>query len=283
MIKTLHRILLAVTAVLITLVAAAALTAPPTSAEPTGSPGSTVTTQTPTSATPSTTTPAESTTSETTPAPSSTTPSTTPPEAGMGTVTVQAIDLKTNIPVSGVGVDLTSGDVVKTVNTSASVEMPAGVVSATISAIPDGYDFDWSWIDPSSVNLPAGGTVSFVVSLGREGQVGAVSITKRDTVTGALLPGARYRVTASHSDQSVILSTSPSGTGSVQLAPGGYTIQEVGAPAGYLLDSTVRFVDVNPSQTRYLELYDSPIEHPVFVRDPNGRVPLTSIPTGRTH
>ncbi|MCF8569814.1 hypothetical protein L5G32_05995 [Gordonia sp. HY002] len=281
MIRTLHRILLAVAAVVIALVAAAALTSPPTSAEP------------------DTTTPAESTTSETTPAPPTTTPpttktpsttspstppsSTTPSEAGLGTVTVQAIDLKTNIPVSGVGVDLTSGDVVKTVNTSASVEMPAGVVSATITAIPDGYDFDRSWIDPSSVNLPVGGTVSFVVSLGREGQVGAVSITKRDAVTGALLPGARYRISTAHSDQSLILSTSPSGTGAVHLAPGGYTIQEVGAPAGYLLDSTVRFVAVNPSQTRHLELYDSPIEQPVIVRDPNGRVPLTSIPTGRTH
>ncbi|MCF8608044.1 hypothetical protein L5I01_32285 [Gordonia sp. HY442] len=201
----------------------------------------------------------------------------------MGTVIVRAVDLQTNTPMSGVGVTLAADDIVKTVNTPASAEMPAGVVSATITAIPDGYDFDRSWIDPSSANLPAGGSALLVVSLAREGQVGAVSITKRDAVTGALLPGARYRVTASHSDQSVILSTSPSGTGSVQLAPGGYTIQEVGAPAGYLLDSTVRFVDVYPSQTRYLELYDSPIEQPVIVRDPHGRVPLTSIPTGRTH
>ncbi|MCF8610643.1 prealbumin-like fold domain-containing protein [Gordonia sp. HY285] len=194
---------------------------------------------------------------------------------------MQAIDLKTHIPVSGVRVELRSGGVVKTVATLATVDMPAGVVSAHITAIPDGYNR--AWVDPSSADLAVGASASFIVSLSREGQVGAVSITKRDKITGALLPGARYRVTAAHSDQSVVLVTGPSGTGSVQLAPGGYRIQEIGAPAGYVLDPTVRFVEVSPSQTRYLELYDSPIEQPVVIRNPSQREPLTSIPTGRTH
>ncbi|WOC14142.1 MSCRAMM family protein [Gordonia sp. MP11Mi] len=287
MIRSLNRILLAVATVLVALATAVAMAVPTASAEPTDSPGSTTattstaTTSTATTTAPDTTTP--STTPSTTP-PSTTTPpssTVTPPETGTGSVTVQAIDLKTHLPVSGVGVELRSGNVIKVVNTFASVDMPAGVVSAQVTAIPGGYQR--AWVDPSSANLVAGGSTSFLVSLVRKGQVGAVSITKRDKVTGALLAGASYRVTAVHSDQSVMLVTGPSGTGSVQLAPGGYNVQEVGAPAGYALDSTVRFVEVSPSQTRYLELYDSPIEQPVIIRDPSQREPLTSIPTGRTH
>ncbi|MCF8587945.1 MSCRAMM family protein [Gordonia liuliyuniae] len=286
MIRNLNRILVAVAAVLVALAAAVAMTVPPASAESTTSPGSTTaTTTTPPSSTvtPADTTPPSTTTSTPDPSTTTTPPSSTitPPEAGTGSVTVQAIDLKTHIPVSGVSVELRSGGVVKTLATLATVDMPAGVVSAHITAIPDGYNR--AWVDPSSADLAVGASTSFIVSLSREGQVGAVSITKRDKITGALLPGARYRVTAAHSDQSVVLVTGPSGTGSVQLAPGGYRIQEIGAPTGYVLDPTVRFVEVSPSQTRYLELYDSPIEQPVIIRNPSQREPLTSIPTGRTH
>ncbi|GAA4662200.1 hypothetical protein GCM10023197_15160 [Gordonia humi] len=192
-----------------------------------------------------------------------------------------AIDLKTHIPVTGVGVELRSGDAVEAVGSGSSVEMPAGTVVAHVTSIPAGYSR--AWVDPTSTTLTPGGTATFIVSLTRIGQVGAVSITKRDAITGALLPGARYRITASHSDQSVVLVTGASGTGSVQLAPGGYDVEEITAPADHLLDPTVRFVEVTPSQTRYLELYDSPIQPPVVVRDPGGRHPLTSIPTGRTH
>ena len=193
-----------------------------------------------------------------------------------------AFDQSTHAQVPGVTVQFRSGDVTTSISTpTTSVELPAGTVTAEVLAWPAEYSN--AWIDPTTASLPAGGSAAFVVTLNREGKVGAVSITKRDRVTGEPLAGASDRITAAHSNYSVILVTGPSGTGSVQLAPGGYNIEEIAAPTGYELDSTVRFVDVTSSQTRYLELFDTPIHPPVVVRSPGHRVPLTSIPTGRIY
>lgn len=295
MIRTFTRSLAALAVLVVALTMLLAATSPPASAEP-DAPTST-TAETSTTAPSPDTTPAETTPTETTqtaPPQTTTTPSTTPPSTvtttppssttppkhDWGKVSVQAIDLTTHETVKGVRVEFAVGDTVTEMEAGTTVNLPAGTVIAHVVSIPDAYSR--AWIDPPSATLAPGGDASFIVSLVRKGQVGGVHITKRDRITGAPLSGARYRLTASHSDQSVILETGSSGGGWIQLAPGGYDLQEISAPAGYQLDSTLRFVEVTPSQTRYLTLYDSPITPPVVARDPAHRQPLTSIPTGRT-
>lgn len=295
MFRSFNRILFAVAALLLALLAAVAMSAPPAaSADPSSSAPQSPSSVTPTESTtpvdtPTSTTPTPAGTPSSTPS-SSTTPSpstSTPPETGVGTVSVNAIDLTSNALVGGVTVTFQSGDVTKSVTTpvagdaAVSTTMPAGTVSASVSAFPGRYR--QAWIDPASATLAAGGKASFIVSLVRKGPAGFISITKRDRVTGEPLAGAKFRVSTARGNGSAVLVTGADGVGTAQVPPGGYNITEVGAPAGYLLDPTVRFVWVESSRTRNLELYNTPIDAPVVHRHPDGRVPLSSIPTGRTH
>ncbi|MBM7369156.1 MSCRAMM family protein [Gordonia hydrophobica] len=292
--KHVTRLLFAVAALLVAVAAAVAMSAPPAVAEP--APPSTTqvdTTVTPGPA-PGTTTPSQDTGTPTTSPPDETGPSTpaettttteppptsTEPPVQVGEVTVTAIDRKTATPVDGVTVSLRVDDTNTAVTTPSTTTMPAGTVTATVTGIPEGYN--WANAEPSSVELTAGGRAAIVVKLGRPDLRGAISITKRDRITGAPLAGARYRLAPCQGAVGAIIVTGRDGVGTQWIRHGCYLLKEIEAPAGYRLDPTERTVTLVPTEVLRLTLYDLPNAPVVIVRNPGNRVPLTSIPTGRT-
>ncbi|WP_062392802.1 MSCRAMM family protein [Gordonia phthalatica] len=306
MIKHVHRILVLVATLLLALAAAVAVSAAPSSAEtPTATEApaattpadTTTTTAPPDTGTPETTQPTmpvettttaptttqPETTQPTTTEPTTTTPPTTTPKQDTGTVTVIAMDLKTRTEVAGVEAELSIDGVHdRMVTTPSTSTVRAGwVYVALMDQPPAGYD--WMKAVPQSFQLAPGQHVTVTIELGRPELRGSVTITKRDRITGALLAGAQYWI-ASCRDGSVGagLTTGANGVGTQWLHQGCYRVQETVAPAGYELDPTVYTVTVEPTHNEYLTLFDTPKAPVVVVRDPGTRVPLRSIPTGRT-
>lgn len=279
MMKYVTRLLLIIATMIVAVAAVAATAAPPAVAEP-GAPSNSTQAEvtTTTSETPQPETPQPSTSLESTTAPPPSTSTTS--RGGVGEVSVTALDLKTSLPVNGVSITLEVDDVARAVTAPATVTMPAGSLNATVTAIPDGYN--WAKAEPSVVTLLPGSRVSITVRLSRPELRGHLSITKRDRITGAALVGARYRLTPCQGAVGAIIVTGSDGVGSVWIRHGCYRLQEIQAPAGYALDSTVRTVNLIPTEIVALTLYDTPLEPVMIVRNPGNRVPLASIPTGRT-
>lgn len=297
MIKHVHRILVLVTTLLLAFAAAVAVSAAPSSAEtPTTSPSTeapavttpadtTTTTAPPDTGTPETTQPTtqpETTQPKTTQPKTTTTPPTTPKQS-TGTVTVIAMDLKTRTEVAGVEAELSIDQVHdRTVTTPSTSTVRAGwVYVGLMDQPPAGYD--WMKAVPKSFQLAPGQHVTVTIQLGRPELRGSVTITKRDRITGALLAGAQYWVSSCRDGSiGVGLTTGANGVGTQWLHQGCYRVQETVAPAGYELDPTVYTVTVEPTRNQYLTLFDTPKAPVIVVRDPGTRVPLRSIPTGRT-
>ncbi|WP_156890344.1 MSCRAMM family protein [Gordonia shandongensis] len=195
-----------------------------------------------------------------------------------------AVDMVDGHAVAGVRVELgPEHGPFQTVSTPSTVRVPAGTVRASVAAVVGDYNI--AVLEPKSFTLAPGQAYSIVVKMGRQhSSVGAVSITKRDKVTGAVLAGARFRVTHESGDLVRETTTSAAGVATIgELPPGGYRVEEIAAPAGYVLDRTPHFIEVHRGKTRFLTFYDTPIEQPVVIRNPAHRVPLRSIPTGRIY
>jgi len=77
----------------------------------------------------------------------------------------------------------------------------------------------------------------------------SIEITKRDTHTGRLLPGAVFRISWNHGAYFRDITTNAEGIAVADnLAPGWFTIVETRAPDGYILDNTPHQVYLNPGE-----------------------------------
>lgn len=109
-------------------------------------------------------------------------------------------------------------------------------------------------------------------------------VYKFDRITGAPLAGAIFvlrscatGVTGGH------LTTGSNGIGTVAVAePGCYDVTEQTPPAGYLADTTTHRVNVPDGWFTELTVYNTPVGY-VGHRNPERRVPIQSIPSGRIY
>lgn len=88
----------------------------------------------------------------------------------------------------------------------------------------------------------------------------AIQILKKDSVTKEPLQGAKFKV--SRSDGKIIgeYTTDASGTAVVlNLSEGSYTIQEVQAPDGYILNTEPQNIEVKENKTYNLEFFNQPL------------------------
>ena len=87
---------------------------------------------------------------------------------------------------------------------------------------------------------------------------GYIDIVKKDTVTGAKLSGAVYKILNASNQEVGRLTTNSQGYAkSGNLVAGTYKLQEITAPSGYLLDTTVHGnITVSPNKTTTINLGD---------------------------
>ena len=124
-------------------------------------------------------------------------------------------------------------------------ELPAGAYTVREVAVPDGYLID----DASrTIQLVANSTAEFVFTNTKKP---AIEVVKFDSNTGKYLAGATFRI-AKIEDASHYLDRVTDTQGRIRiedLEPGIYSVQELAAPSGYVLNETEYHVELFPGKT----------------------------------
>ena len=213
-------------------------------------------------------------------------------EAGCLVVTVTVGE--TGESLTGVPVELSDSTGAGTFPSPIDVAFPPGPVSATLTdaAVPAPYLRTGPGTQTATVSTGNTTTIAFVVDKdgapvpppGPNGPdpSGTLTVTKKDRVTGAHLTGATFEVRpCAGGNGGADLHTDANRTASASLSSGCWRVTETGAPVGYEPDGVTWDVDIKPEATAGLTVFNLP-QHYVWVRDPVNRVPLRSIPSGRT-
>ncbi len=109
------------------------------------------------------------------------------------------------------------------------------------------------------------------------------TLVKTDRITGAPLAGASFVIARCGSDEAVkAVTTGANGVAAFSLAPGCYRAIETAAPAGYVRDAGAVAFAVHRTPQFQVRVTDSKIGAGPVVRNPGVRVPIASIPSGRT-
>ncbi|MGC5245798.1 MSCRAMM family protein [Gordonia sp. DT219] len=245
------------------------------------------TTSTETTTSPDTTTPQTTQSTPSTPAstttttPTTTTPTTTtpaPPE-GEGTINLSATDTS-GAPLPGVVVDFAGPSSGQPIPLPASLNDYPGDYHVTVTTVPAGYRLIGS--GGITVHLAVGQTVGHVFVFKRTGGNdgdGFLQIIKRDRIDGHSLGNARFVLATCGGEPLGIEVTGVTGALTRKVHPGCYTAHEYAAPAGYVNDGYTYTFQVTAGQTATQVVYNTPAGH-VSQRDPGGRTPLSSIPSG---
>lgn len=109
------------------------------------------------------------------------------------------------------------------------------------------------------------------------------TLVKTDRVTGAPLAGASFVITRCGSDEAVrAVTTGENGVAAFALPSGCYRAIETAAPAGYVRDAAAVSFEVRLTPRFEVRVTNSKIGAGPVVRNPGVRVPIASIPSGRT-
>ena len=192
-----------------------------------------------------------------------------------GSLVVKKVDAVTGAPLSGVEfmVTTTDGTVIGTANgkfvTDVSGNFSIGGLNPGTSLVVKetrakaGYILDDA---AQAVTVIPGKAVSLEF---RNYPKGSLIIRKYDSVTGAALPGAEFKITTS-SGELVAADEGMTSTNGVyvtdengeiiltKLAPTTYVVTETKAPANYKLDARAQTVRVNAADTQTIRFYNVP-------------------------
>ncbi|GAA1088694.1 hypothetical protein GCM10009648_30220 [Tsukamurella spumae] len=109
------------------------------------------------------------------------------------------------------------------------------------------------------------------------------TLVKTDRITGAPLAGASFVISRCGSDEAVrAVTTGANGIASFSLPSGCYRATETAAPAGYVRDAAAVAFEVRLTPQFQVRVTNSRIGAGPVVRNPGVRVPIASIPSGRT-
>ena len=109
------------------------------------------------------------------------------------------------------------------------------------------------------------------------------TLVKTDRVTGAPLAGASFVIARCGSDEAVrAVTTGENGVAAFSLPAGCYRAIETAAPAGYVRDAAAVAFEVRLTPQFQVRVTNSKIGAGPVVRNPGVRVPIASIPSGRT-
>jgi len=280
--RRLRRLLFVITAVLasVVLVAGQGLAQAEPSTETTGTTTTTSTeTTTPTEAdettSPETTSPEESTTSPEESTTTSETTTTTDNPEQRGTVEVRSVYVNTGEP-AGLGVEVDDGQVL---GTPFSISHAPGAVKLEPASNPPHASLITSV--PVYAHVDAGETVTVTFEFidTNAQNLGRIDVSLRDRATGAGLGGGVFELRTC--EGGTIMSTIPTaddGSG-IGFAPDGcYRMLQTSAPAGYRA-AAPQTVYIHPGEPIMVTVYNEKIGY-VEPRNPAGRTPLQSIPSG---
>ncbi|WP_139061849.1 prealbumin-like fold domain-containing protein [Tsukamurella pulmonis] len=108
-------------------------------------------------------------------------------------------------------------------------------------------------------------------------------LVKTDRITGAPLAGASFVISRCGSDEAVrAVTTGENGIAAFALPSGCYRAIETAAPAGYVRDAAAVAFDVRLTPRFEVRVTNSKIGAGPVVRNPSVRVPIASVPSGRT-
>lgn len=178
-----------------------------------------------------------------------------------GTLDVLKTDEETGEPLPGATFDLLTqdGEVFDTLTTGedghARTSLPHGTYDLVETGAPEGYVVSEEVI-PVQIDSQ-GQTVEKVIE--NRKVTGILRLLKRDAETGEALPGATFIVRDEDGADVGRLESDPEGIVLIDLPYGAYTVTEIEAPEGYLLDGTVhRFAIETDEQVVELELDNRP-------------------------
>ena len=194
----------------------------------------------------------------------------------MGGLLIKKIDAATHAPLSDVQFYVTdsSGAVIGnsggyyTTDSAGTILIdnldPGMTLIVKETRTKDGYVLDDT---PQAIEIKAGKTVMLEY---RNAPYGGLVIQKRDSITGAPLSGAIFRVTTASGEYAdnyggYVSSNGLYTTGAngqirlFDLAPGAYVVTEEKAPDGYILNSQPQTVRVNPDDTQTLVFENPPM------------------------
>ena len=202
--------------------------------------------------------------------------------APKGSVLIKKIDAATRAPLSDVrffvtdsgGTVIGNGNGYFTTDSAGTILIddldPGLTVIAKETAAKDGYVLDDT---PQTVKVKSGETVTLEF---RNAPLGGLVIQKRDSITGAPLSGATFRVTTSSGEYAdnyggYVSSNGLYTTGAngqirlYDLTPGTYVVTEEKAPDGYILNSQPQTVRVYANDTQAL-FFDNPPKGALIVQ-----------------
>lgn len=108
------------------------------------------------------------------------------------------------------------------------------------------------------------------------------TLVKTDRITGAPLAGAAFVISRCGSDEAArAVTTGENGVASFSLPSGCYRAIETAAPAGYIRDAAAVAFDVHLTPQFQVRVTNSKIGAGPVVRNPEARIPIASIPSGR--
>jgi TQXA domain-containing protein len=151
------------------------------------------------------------------------------------------VEAGTEFPLSGATFRVTDnlGGIIGTFTTDSTgrIVVPitvAGSYSVDEITPPEGYLLDTITHQDIAISLDSPAVVTFTNK--REPEL---EIRKIDSDSGQTLPGAVLRIASNDSFESIDVTTDNTGTAHITgLLPGNYTITEIAAPSGYILDDT---------------------------------------------
>ncbi|GAB3126841.1 hypothetical protein GCM10027289_03420 [Tsukamurella serpentis] len=109
------------------------------------------------------------------------------------------------------------------------------------------------------------------------------TLVKTDRITGAPLAGASFVIARCGSDEAVkAVTTGANGIAAFALPSGCYRAIETAAPAGYIRDSAAVPFEVQLTPQFQVRVTNSAITAGPVVRNLSVRVPIASVPSGRT-
>ena len=181
-----------------------------------------------------------------------------------GSVVISKVDSVTHEPISGVRFEIRGSNgnayAAETATTDSHGlirldHIPSGDYVIVETQAKDGYQLDGS---TRTVSVTAGKTKEVTIE---NASLGGLLIKKMDSVTKEPLSEVIFKVT--RTDGSVVgesngeYRTDERGFISIpELAPGSYTVQEVQAKPGYLVDNTPKTIEIRDHKTYSLEFFN---------------------------
>ena len=184
-----------------------------------------------------------------------------------GSILITKVDAQTNKPLanarfkvtdsSGAAAGNTNGEYITDANGEILIpNLKPGAYVVTEIEAPEYYTIDTT---PQTVNVGVDGKICKVSFQNQP--AGTLVIRKLDTVTKEPLANAEFKVTTSGGNVvgtgNGIFKTDAKGTITIPHLPkGGYTIEEIKAPDGYILENQSQTIEINYGKTYTLDFYN---------------------------